>query len=120
MPQVSAPSAVAVAQSPLDSATGGRRCCCLVMHTHCPPAAFAPSQPTHRYNHSIPPELGACIPARGAAGDAALCVLVGNSRALWEPFLDACATDDLLESENPLDVYLQRAVCGSLESCVPG
>lgn len=76
--------------------------------------------PPRRYNHSIPPELGACIPARGAAGDAALCVLVGNSRALWEPFLDACATDDLLESENPLDVYLQRAVCGSLESCVAG
>ncbi len=73
-----------------------------------------------RYNDSIPAELGACIPARGAAGEGALAVLVGNSRALWEPFLDACATEDLLDSDNPLDLYLQRAVCGSLESAAPG
>ncbi|KAI7840304.1 hypothetical protein COHA_006086 [Chlorella ohadii] len=72
------------------------------------------------YNDSIPAELGACIPARGAAGEGALAVLVGNSRALWEPFLDACATEDLLDSDNPLDLYLQRAVCGSLESAAPG
>lgn len=73
-----------------------------------------------RYNDSIPAELGACIPARGAAGEGALAVLVGNSRALWEPFLDACATEDLLSSDNPLDLYLQRALCDGLESSAPG
>lgn len=47
-------------------------------------------------------------------------MLVGNSRALWEPFLDACATEDLLSSDNPLDLYLQRALCNGLESSAPG
>lgn len=47
-------------------------------------------------------------------------MLVGNSRAVWEPFISACAEEDLLQHDNPLDVYLERAVCSSLAACAPG
>lgn len=73
-----------------------------------------------RYNRSIPPELGACIPPRGAAGEDALCLLVGNSRAVWDHFLDACVSQDLLRLDNPLEAYLETAVCGALAACAPG
>lgn len=72
------------------------------------------------YNSSLPVELGARIPARGAAGQAALAVLVGNSRALWEPFLQAVAADNLLQYDNPLEVYLDRQVSASLAVCASG
>ena len=74
----------------------------------------------YRYNSSLPVELGARIPARGAAGQAALAVLVGNSRALWEPFLQAVAADNLLQYDNPLEVYLDRQVSASLAVCASG
>ena len=73
----------------------------------------------HRYNDSIPAELGARIPARGAAGQAALCVLVGNTRSLWEPFLEACASEGLLAGDNPLEAYLDGRVGAALAACVP-
>ncbi|PSC71268.1 hypothetical protein C2E20_5393 [Micractinium conductrix] len=71
------------------------------------------------YNDSIPAELGARIPARGAAGQAALCVLVGNTRSLWEPFLEACASEGLLAGDNPLEAYLDGRVGAALAACVP-
>lgn len=73
-----------------------------------------------RYNNSLPVELGARIPARGSAGQAALAVLVGNSRALWEPFLEAVAADSLLQHDNPLEVYMERCLTRSLAACAPG
>lgn len=79
-----------------------------------------PSPLPYRYNNSIPPELGACIPTRGSAGQEALAVLVANSRALWEPFLEACASQDLLQLDNPLEAYLEQAVCDALADAAPG
>ena len=73
-----------------------------------------------RYNDSIPAEIGARIPACGAAGQQALAVLVANSRAIWEPFLSACATENLLQQENPLECYLQQHLSSSLATCAQG
>lgn len=53
------------------------------------------------------------LPAR----DDALCAVVGNSRALWEPFLDALVDDEaLLSSQDPLDAYVARAVRAAASS----
>lgn len=64
--------------------------------------------------------LGARIPARGAAGPSALCILIANSRALWEPFVEACAVEGLLAQDNPLDAYLERRLSAALALCAPG
>eukprot|EP00884_Botryococcus_braunii_P008437 jgi/Botrbrau1/17595/Bobra.0166s0035.1 len=63
------------------------------------------------YNDSLPEDLAVRIPSRGHHGPKTLCVLVGNTRKLWEPFLETCNTDsDLLNSDHPLDTYVERAV----------
>ena len=88
------------------------------------PLSLVPTRPRaccpHRYNESIPAELGARIPARAPAGQGALAVLVANSRAVWEPFVEACAARGLLQHDNPLEAYLEEAVCGALAAAAPG
>lgn len=38
-------------------------------------------------------------------------MLVGNTRKLWELFLEACKCDSaLLNCDNPLDSYVERAI----------
>ena len=45
------------------------------------------------------------------APDTALAVVVGNSRALWDPFIDALVDDpSLAAADDPLDAYVERAV----------
>lgn len=94
--------------------------CAIQLASHPSPPPPPPLRSCIRYNHSIPEELGARIPVRGAAGQNALCVLVANSRALWEPFVEACANDDLLQHDNPLETYLQQHVCSALAAHAPG
>jgi len=81
---------------------------------------LAPHHTSNRYNESIPEELGARIPARGAAEQTALAVLVANSRAVWEPFVEACAAAGLLQHDHPLETFLEQRVCSALTACVPG
>jgi hypothetical protein len=69
-----------------------------------------------RYNKAAPSE--ARIKPAGSAGPRALVILLGNSKLVWEPFLEACSRDDsLLALENPFDHYVATAVEGSLEEC---
>lgn len=72
------------------------------------------------YNASIPEAIGARIKAQGRAGQNAFALLIGNSRTLWEPFVEACAAEGLLELDNPLDRYLDTRLCGALEACAAG
>lgn len=85
-----------------------------------PSALPSPALPKRRYNESLPAELGARIPVGGAAGQDALAVLIANSRAVWEPFVEACAARGLLQLDNPLEAYLEEAVCGALAAAAPG
>lgn len=73
------------------------------------------------YNSSLPEGLGARITARGAARGAATTLLVGNSRSLWDHFLDACKRDEgLLASGNPLDRYVETSLVAALAATCPG
>ena len=77
--------------------------------------------PCRRYNSSLPEGLGARITARGAARGAATTVLVGNSRSLWDHFLEACERDEgLLASGNPLDRYVETSLVAALAAACPG
>lgn len=45
------------------------------------------------------------------AGCSALGMLVGNTRELWDTFVDACRNDSaLMELEDPLDTYVTRVI----------
>ncbi|KAI9006474.1 hypothetical protein DFJ74DRAFT_773759 [Hyaloraphidium curvatum] len=71
------------------------------------------------YLSSCPPELRAgCDPfCRGGAG---LAVLVGNTRALWQPFTSFLAAHPLWRSrEDPLDDYVSLAVSDALAASLP-
>lgn len=71
-----------------------------------------------RYNKAIPNDLGARIaPPTGSAGSRALCILIGNSKLAWEPFLKACSTQGLLTLEHPFNSYVEAAVESSLKEC---
>ncbi|KAL4458499.1 hypothetical protein ABPG75_013364 [Micractinium tetrahymenae] len=72
------------------------------------------------YNNPTVAALGARIPGRGAAGPSALCILIANSRSLWEPFVEACAVEGLLAQDNPLDTFLERRLSAALALCTPG
>lgn len=45
---------------------------------------------------------------------------MANSRAIWEPFVQALGARGLLQSDNPLEAYLEQAVCGTLAAAAPG
>ncbi len=58
-----------------------------------------------RYNEEV--EVGKQI----AAAPGQLAVLIGNHRAMWGAFLEACRCDaHLAESENPLDLFVEQRV----------
>lgn len=66
-------------------------------------------------------DYGARVPARYRlplfGRDDALGVVVGNTRALWEPFVASLASEPRgLRSLHPLDRYVERAVNASLAS----
>jgi hypothetical protein len=68
------------------------------------------------YNACLPPEAAAsAIPPQSPAGATALVLLVGNSAAIWRPFVAACAADpSLLASLHPLETYMERCIDNSL------
>jgi len=68
--------------------------------------------PVARYNEAKPthplPVLGHTNP---------IGILVGNTRALWEPFIAALANDETLRNcRNPLDTYVTRTLVGFLDT----
>lgn len=64
--------------------------------------------------------LASSIPVTGRAGDSALTILIGNSRALWQPFLSACSRHaDVLEHHDPLETYVERSVLEALNTTLP-
>ena len=64
------------------------------------------------YNSCLPETASTSrIPRRDPAGSKALTILIGNSAAIWEPFLTACATDSsILYDPNPLETYIERKI----------
>eukprot|EP00891_Asterochloris_glomerata_P008115 jgi/Astpho2/8115/Aster-03056 len=57
----------------------------------------------------------------GFAGDRTLAVLIGNTKHIWRPFLEACSWDpSLLEAENPLEAYVERTVTAIVDSALQG
>lgn len=60
------------------------------------------------------------IPPTGSSGPDATVLLVGNSRALWQPFLAACRGDaSLLHHPHPLETYIERSLLNVLSSHMP-
>ena len=54
-------------------------------------------------------------------GDGTLALLIGNSKNIWTPFLEACKHDpDLLASPNPLNVYVERTVAAVVQVSAQG
>lgn len=48
-------------------------------------------------------------------------MLIGNSKNIWLPFLEACKCDpDLLAQTNPLDTYVERTVAAALQVSAQG
>ncbi|KAK9811662.1 hypothetical protein WJX72_007918 [[Myrmecia] bisecta] len=73
------------------------------------------------YNSAVPPELGVCIPVAGSAGDRTFSVLIGNTKNVWRPFLEACQRDpSLLQEQHPLDAYVERTVQAVTETVLEG
>lgn len=64
------------------------------------------------YNRCLPDTAHSSrIPALEPAGSAALTLLIGNSAALWEPFLAACEADSaILNDPHPLECYIERSI----------
>ncbi|MBH22964.1 MAG: hypothetical protein CMH57_00625 [Myxococcales bacterium] len=63
------------------------------------------------YNAAVPERFA--VPELGRAET--LVLLVGNSRALWEPLLDALARDPALRRDpNPVDRYVREALLEAL------
>jgi hypothetical protein len=66
----------------------------------------------------------ACIRTEEHAGKHALCVMVGNTRSLWRPFLEHCRQEAewLKGTPDPLDSYCEQAVldCVAKGSCGRG
>ena len=69
---------------------------------------------------------GASLP--DVRGEGGLAVLVGNTRALWEPFVSALRADPALlapppggppDRAAPLDTYVARAIRDSIGSVMP-
>lgn len=55
------------------------------------------------------------------AGDRTLALIIGNSKNIWLPFLEACKYDpDLLAKPNPLDVYVERTVAAAVQVSAQG
>jgi hypothetical protein len=48
-------------------------------------------------------------------------LLVGNSKAVWAPFIAACVShDELLQEPNPFDSYVERSVEAVCSDALPG
>ena len=48
-------------------------------------------------------------------------MLIGNTKHIWRPFLEACSWDpSLLEAENPLETYVERTVTAIVDSALQG
>lgn len=64
--------------------------------------------------------LGARIPPQGKAGQAALVILIANTKHIWEPFLETLAAQpELLAADDPVDEYVQSRVEAALDRCAP-
>jgi methylmalonic aciduria homocystinuria type C protein len=72
-----------------------------------------------RYNRAV--AKTASLPSLPSFGrEAALAFLVGNTRALWDPFLHAYQTNlDLRNSPDPLDAYVIQALDPCLDILAP-
>jgi len=47
--------------------------------------------------------------------------LIGNSKAMWAPFIAACTShNELLQEANPLDSYVERSVEAVCSDALPG
>eukprot|EP00906_Rhabdomonas_costata_P005805 RCo008624 len=66
------------------------------------------------YNAKVAPQYKVLDYGRGNT----LGIVVGNTRALWVPFLRFCRDNaDQLKAEHPLDTYTEHCVSKALDSC---
>eukprot|EP00906_Rhabdomonas_costata_P005806 RCo008626 len=66
------------------------------------------------YNAKVAPQYKVLDYGRGNT----LGIMVGNTRALWEPFLLYCRDQpELLNVEHPLDTYAERSISAAVDSC---
>ena len=64
-----------------------------------------------RWYNEVAPETARVAPAADGAGEDALAVLVGNSRALWPAFTAAHDSDPAIgDAEHPVDTFVARAI----------
>ena len=64
-----------------------------------------------RWYNEVAPETARVAPAAVGAGEDALAVLVGNSRALWPAFTAAHDSDPAIgDAEHPVDTFVARAI----------
>ena len=71
------------------------------------------------YNTELHVSGTAEICPRGSAGENALLILVGNSKKIWEPFVQAyqsLSPEAKAKDPNPLNTYVENAVLACLES----
>lgn len=56
------------------------------------------------------------LPREDGAGEEALIFLVGNTKAVWKPFVRSCSSDPgLLSHDHPLDEYVERSVYNGVQ-----
>ncbi|MDB9924941.1 hypothetical protein OAD67_01630 [bacterium] len=71
-----------------------------------------------RWYNDVAPGTALIKPMSGVAGDDALVLLVGNSRALWPAFCAAHDSDAVIgESEHPVDTYVMSEISAAVSSC---
>ena len=64
-----------------------------------------------RWYNEVAPETARIAPTANGAGEDALAVLVGNSRALWPAFTAAHDSDPAIgDAEHPVDTFVARAI----------
>ena len=58
---------------------------------------------------------------RRVADGRTFALLVGNSKAIWAPFIAACVShNELLQDPNPFDTYIERSVEAVCSDALPG
>lgn len=70
-----------------------------------------------RYNGAVCHKPAARITIRAAGGDPWV-VLIGNSRRLWNTFLAACASQQHLDHNHPLENYIESCITTAVQKCV--
>eukprot|EP00808_Paulinella_micropora_P019793 g81056.t1 len=68
----------------------------------------------------LPPSPGAADVPWSTAPEQCTAILVGNTKAIWQPFLDHCrAARGSTLPEHPFDTYVEEAVLSALRACLP-